>query len=48
MNIQMNGLLANEEAESGINPTSEDLDEDAVEADGVVLMNPRYHQDQSK
>jgi len=34
MNIQMNWLLLNEEAESGINPNSEDLD--AEEDDGSV------------
>jgi hypothetical protein len=34
MNIQMNWLLLNEEAECGINPNSEDLD--AEEDDGSI------------
>jgi len=34
----MNNLLGNEEAENGVNPNSEDLDLDAEEDDGNVVV----------
>jgi len=39
LNIQMNNLLNNDEAENGINPNSEDLD--AEEDDGALTSTTR-------
>jgi hypothetical protein len=39
-NIQMNGVLSNDEAECGLNPISEDLDLDAEEDDGNSVVVP--------